>query len=60
MIFAFGIHKDKVKLAGMKSKLQHMLSVKNSGNKIPFYYVEEIDDLQVKVSELETKIKMLE
>ena len=60
MIFAFGIHKDKVKLAGMLKKLEGMLAVKHSGNKIPFWYVEDIDKLTQQVAELETKIKLAE
>ena len=60
MIFAFGIHKDKANLAGMKVKLESMLKVKYSGNKIPFWYLEDIDDLQYKIAELECKIQMAE
>lgn len=60
MIFAFGIHKDKARLAGMKKKLEAMLSVKNSGNKIPFWYIEDMDSLSYEVAELEAKINMVE
>ena len=58
MIFAFGIHKDKAKLAGMKRKLESMLTVKHSGNKIPFWYLEDIDRLQYKIAVLKDKIDM--
>lgn len=60
MIFAFGIHKDKAKLAGMKRKLESMLTVKHSGNKIPFWYLVDIDGLQYEIAVLKDKIDMAE
>lgn len=60
MIFSFGIHKDKARLAGMKKKLENMLSVKYSVNRIPFWYLQDIDSLIYKIAELEAKINMVE
>lgn len=60
MIFIFGIDKYKVKLAEMKAKLEIMQKVVTSGNKIPFWYVEERDDLVSKVAKLEKIIELKE
>lgn len=60
MIFIFGIDKYKVKLAEMKAKLEIMQKVVPSGNKIPFWYVEERDGLVAKIAKLEACLSIYE
>lgn len=59
MIFVFGIHKDKVKLSGLRAKHKSMMEIINSG-KTPLYYVEKADILSYKIGVLEAKLSLAE
>lgn len=60
MIIIFGIDKQKAKLAGMKCEILWRLSVINSTKTVPFWYVEELGDLECQVGKLTEIIRLYE
>lgn len=60
MIIIFGIDKQKAKLAGMKCEIARKLAVINSAKTVPFWYVEELGDLEREVGNLTEIIRLYE
>lgn len=53
MILIFGKDRHKAKLTKLRAKLHSMDAVISTGNKVPFWYVQDRDQLRAKVAELE-------
>jgi hypothetical protein len=60
VILIFGIDKYKVQLAELKARFEIMDKVVRSGNKIPFWYVEDRDELVAKIAKLEKVLELKE
>ena len=53
MILIFGKDRHKAKLAKLKAKLQSMDAIISAGHKVPFWYIEDRDQIRAEVAELE-------